>query len=228
MNTVLILGGSGGIGEAIIRLLILSNYYIVNVDRKKSEVCSDKIKNIEIELQPDNVPDIMRTILDEHDIHIFISSIGYYGTKDINHFDLSDHNKTMMTNVTVPLLASIEVAKKMVCGKIIFISSAAAYVGSRDLSYSASKAAVNGIVHGLAKSLENHSIYTYGIAPGIISTNMSDQMTNQRQNDTIERTLNKRKGTAVEVARVVRFLVDEDSGYMNGSIIHLNNGLYFN
>ena len=35
MNTVLILGGSGGIGEAIIRLLILSNYYIVNVDRKK-------------------------------------------------------------------------------------------------------------------------------------------------------------------------------------------------
>lgn len=57
---------------------------------------------------------------------------------------------------------------------------------------------------------------------------MSHEMTPERQYDTINRTLNKRKRTPLEVAKVIDFLLHEDTGYMNGSIVHLNNGIYIN
>lgn len=231
MSTILVLGGSGGIGKEIIRLLLEHKHRIINVDMKCSCIQNSLLREVVVHLHANNTKSVMNKIQAEEKIDAFICAIGYYGTKTLFEFDIKDYENALMVNVTVPLLSAIEIANFFTyqnSGKMIFISSAAAYVGSRDVAYSLTKSAINGIVHGLAKNFDNNSIYIYGVAPGIIETEMSQQMSASRQQDTVERTLNKRKGKADNVGKVIRFLIEEDDGYMNGSIIHINNGLYFN
>lgn len=231
MSTILILGGSGGIGREIIRLFLEHEHRVINVDMKCSHIQNPLLSEVIIRLDQSNTRAVISQILAKEKIDNFICAIGYYGTKILSEFDMADYENTFMINVTVPLLSAIEIAKFFTNrneGKMIFISSAAAYVGSRDIAYSLSKAAINGIIHGLAKNFENKPLYVYGVAPGIIDTEMSQQMTELRQRDAVQRTLNKRMGKADNVGKVIRFLIEEDDGYMNGSIVHINNGLYFN
>lgn len=162
-------------------------------------------------------------------IDAFISCIGYYGVETLDTFKLNTFKKTMKVNIDVPTEFIVTLINKEMLNKnakCIFITSAAAYIGSRDLSYSISKAAVLGLIKGIAKSKEAEDLYVYGIAPGIVETTMSDNMNVNRQSDTIKRTINKRKCTSEEIANLVEFLIIKEKGYMNGTIIHMNNGLF--
>jgi len=85
-----------------------------------------------------------------------------------------------------------------------------------------------GLTRGLARNLVDSNIYTYAIAPGIVRTTMSDQQDDQRQQDTISKTINKRMCTPEEIANLTLFLVQKEQGYMNGSVLHMNNGLHMN
>ncbi|MDD3383166.1 MAG: SDR family NAD(P)-dependent oxidoreductase, partial [Bacilli bacterium] len=179
-----------------------------------------------------NIEKTFYEVIKKHNyIDAFISAIGYYGVKKIEEFSTEEYYKTLNINLNIPTFFTIKAIREMQQlgrGKIILLSSAAAYVGSRDIPYSISKSALSGLIRGVCNNLKNANIYVYGIAPGIVETNMSDNMDFSRQKDTIDRTINKRKCQPTEIANLVKFLLEEEKGYMNGSIIHINNGLYFN
>lgn len=231
-GNVIIIGGSGGIGSEIVRVLIEASIRVINIDRVPLKLDSKYYTEILVDLESKKADGIFKELLNQHgSVDCFISALGYYGVDTLDDFTYEKYTHTLKVNLEIPTLFSISVCNIMKTqgyGKMIFISSAAAYIGSRDIAYSVSKAGILGLVRGLTKNLKGVDVYTYGVAPGIVETDMSNQMSIERQNDAICRTLNNRKCTPAEIAKIIRFLLQEDDGYMNGTVIHVNNGLYFN
>ena len=232
VNKVLIIGGSGGIGSEIIRTLISEGVYVINIDRNSLNLKFDNYFEVLANLTTQNVNEILEHTISEHKgINGFISSIGNYNVDTLDGYTHSKYCDSLAVNIDIPTQFSVaisQIMRKQHFGKMIFVSSAAAYVGSRDIPYSISKAAILGLVRGLAKNLSGENVFVYGIAPGIVETNMSSRMNENRKNDAISGTINKRICQPSEIAKAVRFLLIEEDGYMNGSVIHINNGLYFN
>lgn len=228
----LILGGSGGIGKQIVEILLNEKIFVINVDKNSLNICMENYEEIVAELNEDNIDSVITQITTKYtQINAFICTIGYYGVKTLEEYTKQEFRYTMFTNVEIPTMFSIalsKIMKKNKQGKMIFISSAAAYVGSRDIPYSISKSALLGLVRGLGKNLTETGVYVYGVAPGVVETNMSSRMSKSRKADAVNATFGKRECKAIEVARLVRFLLIEDDGYMNGSVVHINDGLYLN
>lgn len=232
MNTAVVLGGSGGIGQEIISVLLKNQIRVINIDREKSKIEDKLLIDVSCRLNETNMfGEAKKLCREETNIDYFISTIGYYEARGKEGFTPKYFKDMLETNLMIPAVFTNEITRKMElanCGKIILILSAAAYIGSRDLAYSVSKSGEVGIVHGIAKGSKGRNVYIYGIAPGIVETNMSSKMSEARKLDAINGTLQQKICTPEEVADMVEYIVLKDKGYMSGSIIHMNNGLYFN
>lgn len=114
-------------------------------------------------------------------------------------------------------------------GRIVSISSTAAQDGGGNYStsaYAASKAAVEGIMRGLAKETMGTGVTTNAIAPANIDTDiMGGPLTGERRLEFIRRTPVGRLGTVEELAELVAFLVGPSGGFVTGSTYNLNGGL---
>lgn len=111
-------------------------------------------------------------------------------------------------------------------GRIINISSVVGISGNAgQTNYSASKAGIIGFTKSLAKEVASRNILVNAIAPGFIQTDMTNIL-KENVKDEIAKTIPlKRMGTAKDVANVVKFLVSEDSSYITGQVIQVDDGM---
>ncbi len=111
-------------------------------------------------------------------------------------------------------------------GKIVNISSIWGMVGaSMEVHYSTSKAAVIGFTKALAKEVGPSNIQVNCVAPGVIQTEMNDNLTKKDLEALVEETPLCRLGSAIEVASCIEFLVSEKSNFVTGQVISPNGGL---
>ncbi len=111
-------------------------------------------------------------------------------------------------------------------GKIVNLASVAGLYGNPgQINYSASKAAVIGMTKTIAKELGSRNINVNAVAPGFISTPMTDKLTDEQKAKILEAIAMKRYGTVDEIAGVVSFLCSEDSSYVTGQVIEISGGL---
>lgn len=111
-------------------------------------------------------------------------------------------------------------------GRIINMSSVAGLHGNAgQFNYSASKAAIIGMTKSAAKELGSRGINVNAIAPGFISTPMTDQLTDEQKKAILEMIAMKRYGNVEEIAGVASFLAGKDSSYVTGQVIEISGGL---
>lgn len=111
-------------------------------------------------------------------------------------------------------------------GRIINMSSVAGLHGNAgQFNYSASKAAIIGMTKSSAKELGSRGINVNAIAPGFISTPMTDQLTDEQKKAILEMIAMKRYGNVEEIAGVASFLAGKDSSYVTGQVIEISGGL---
>lgn len=111
-------------------------------------------------------------------------------------------------------------------GSIVNLGSVAGLYGNPgQMNYSASKGAVISMTKTAAKELGSRGIRVNAVAPGFISTPMTDKLTDEQKNAILAQIAMKRYGTADEVANVVAFLCGEESSYVTGQIIEISGGL---
>jgi len=111
-------------------------------------------------------------------------------------------------------------------GRIINISSVVGHTGNPgQIPYSMEKAALDAFTKSLAKELAGKAILVNSVAPGLIETDMTMQLPEEVFNRILSNVPLGRVGRPEEVADVVAFLATSGS-YINGSIIHVNGGLY--
>ena len=111
-------------------------------------------------------------------------------------------------------------------GRIVNLASVAGLYGNPgQINYSASKAAIIGMTMTAAKELGSRNINVNAVAPGFISTPMTDKLTAEQKAKMLEAIAMKRYGTVDEIAGVVSFLCSEDASYVTGQTIEISGGL---
>lgn len=111
-------------------------------------------------------------------------------------------------------------------GRIVLTSSVVGLLGSPgQVNYAASKAGMVGIARSVTRELGSRGITCNLVAPGFISTDMTDELPEKVVEDYLERIPAKRLGTVDDVVAAVRFLVSDPAGYISGAVIPVDGGL---
>ena len=238
MKTVIVTGGSRGIGAAIVKELAKSNYNIV-LNYNNSEEAAKQIQkelqeeNIKIEIfkadisQRKEVKKLVNFALDKFkNIDVLINNAGIDQIKPFMDITDEDWNKMLEVNLNSVFYCSQEVLENMIHNKkgcIINISSIWGITGaSCEVHYSASKAAIDGMTRALAKEMGPSNIRVNSIAPGAIMTDMNKDCTKEEIEEINKQIPLGRFGKPEEIAKSVKWLIEDE--YTTGQVISINGG----
>lgn len=238
MKRALITGGSGGIGEAICRVLAASGIHVI-VHSNQNKAKADAIA-ASIEADGGSAEAIQFDVTDGKATAEALGRLGQSGVIQILVNNAGFHDDAVMPgmspgqwsgvidvtlngfyNVTQPLLLPMIGTR---WGRIVNISSVSALVGNRgQVNYAAAKAGLHGATKSLSLELASRGITVNAVAPGIIATRMSEA---DFPADLIKQLVPmKRAGRAEEVADLVAFLSSDRAAYISGQIISINGGM---
>lgn len=235
MKTVLITGGSRGIGKAMVELF-LKNGYSVAFTYKNSETeaksLAEKSGAFAIQADSANEDDVRRAVLATLSrfgkIDCLINNAGVSSFSLLSDLSLAEWNNTISVNLTGAFLYSREVIPSMVRekhGRIINVSSMWGLTGSScEAHYSAAKAGLIGLTKALAKELGPSGITVNAIAPGLINTEMNKSLTNEDLQAIVDETPLMRVGEACDVAEAALFLAGDGASFITGDVINLSGG----
>ncbi|MBR2787375.1 MAG: 3-oxoacyl-ACP reductase FabG [Clostridia bacterium] len=235
-KTVIITGGSRGIGANISTELATMGYNVV-LNYNKSEESALKIKN---QLKGKNIEifkaDVTKreevkkliefTIQKYGKIDVLVNNAGISQIKMFTDITDSDWNNMIQTNLTSCFYTTQEAVKYMINNKsgcIINISSIWGSVGaSCEVHYSASKAGLDGMTKALAKELGLSNIRVNSIAPGIIDTNMNSELSKEDVESIKNEIPLQKIGNPQSITNCVKWLIEDD--YTTGQVIAINGG----
>ena len=227
---IFITGGTGSIGNAICKYFNENKCSEIhasttNLDKVNKDDSFIKFKQL-------NLSDISKINLEEQlniDVDFLVLNAGI--TKDNIFLRMSEEEWSNVININ--LNSSFYILKyfikKMVkkrFGRIVFISSVVAHTGNPgQVNYTSSKSAISGMVKSLALELSGRNISVNAVAPGFISSNMTDKLNEGQKNSILDRIPMKRLGTPEDIAKAVGFLCSDNANYITGQTIHVNGGL---
>ncbi|MGL6107461.1 elongation factor P 5-aminopentanone reductase [Romboutsia sp.] len=239
-KTVLITGSSRGIGRATAILFAKNNYNVV-INYNKSEKEANELYNTLTE-KGLSVRVFKADISKRYEVNSMVNfCIGEFGKIDVlvNNAgistdklftDLSDEDWDEMMNVNLNgVFYSTQKALQYMIpehsGKIINISSIWGLVGgSYEVHYSTSKAAIIGMTKALAKELGPSNIQVNCVAPGVIQTDMLNNVSQEILDMLRDETPLMRLGTPDDIANCILFLADDKSNFITGQVISPNGG----
>lgn len=112
-------------------------------------------------------------------------------------------------------------------GRIINMASVVGVSGNPgQANYVAAKAGVIGLTKTTAKELASRNITVNAVAPGFISTDMTDELSEEVKKELLTQIPLGKLGKPDDIAKVVRFLATDDSNYMTGQTLHVDGGMY--
>ena len=227
---LLVTGGTGSIGSSICNYFYNNSCKEIystttNMNKVKSE--QDYIKFKELDLN--NIESSNLDTLFDFDIDYLILNAGLNRDNIFLRMTSDDWNNVINVNLNSSFHLLKHFTKKMVkkrFGRVVFISSVVAHTGNPgQVNYTASKAAISGIVKSLALELSTRNITVNSVAPGFIQSNMTDKLNDDQKNTILERIPMKKLGDSGDIAKAVGFLCSENANYITGQTLHVNGGL---
>ena len=238
----LVTGGTGGIGTAICQRLAQDGYCVVagyysNGLHEKAQAwqATQKALGYDIAIQYGDVRDwdscvnMMQSIKDQLGIvSILVNCAGITKDSRLQRMNPNDWHTVLDTNLSSVFNASKNVLDGMLAagfGRIINISSINAEKGQfGQTNYSAAKAGMHGFTKALALEVAAKGITVNTISPGYIETDMIMAVSTEVREKIQQQIPVGRFGKPEEVARVVAFLADAESGFITGSNLSVNGG----
>jgi 3-oxoacyl-[acyl-carrier protein] reductase len=236
-KVVLITGATGGIGKSIARKmrekgakLILSGTRQDVLNNIVSEF-GNEAKGIVTDL---NDKDDIISLADEAEkcfgqIDVLINNAGVTSDNLFMRMKDEDWEKVININLTAAMRLTRQVIRGMIkkrFGRVIFISSVVGYTGNAgQTNYSASKSALVGLTKSLALEVASRGITCNLIAPGFISTPMTDKLSDDQKNNIVKNIPVNRLGMPDDISNACVYLASDEASFITGSTLHINGGM---
>jgi 3-oxoacyl-[acyl-carrier protein] reductase len=163
-------------------------------------------------------------------IDILVNNAGITRDQLLIRMKAEDWRRVLEINLDGAFNVSQPVAKVMMrrrSGRIINIASVVGLMGNAgQCNYAASKAGLIGMTKSLAKELGPRGITVNAIAPGFITTPMTDKLSDDQKEFLLKNISIQRLGEPGDIAGVVAFLAGPDASYITGTVINVSGGLY--
>jgi 3-oxoacyl-[acyl-carrier protein] reductase len=233
----LVTGGGTGIGAACCRALAAEGFR-VGIHYRSSEE-----KALKLAAELDNAFVIKADLMDSESldrlvkelkevagrVDVLVNNAGYNINAPMLAMKLDEYDAVASVARGTWYLTKLVLRRFMLrkgTGRIINISSVVGHTGNPgQIPYTMVKAGLDAFTKSLAGELEGREILVNSIAPGFIDTEMTEELPEEVKAAILSKIPMGRTGSAEEIADVVAFLATRGS-YINGSVLHVNGGMY--
>ncbi|GAK10882.1 3-oxoacyl-[acyl-carrier-protein] reductase [Geomicrobium sp. JCM 19039] len=238
----LVTGGSRGIGRAIAVALakqgadVAINYAgnAAKADEVKNECIAEGVQAFTIQADvasEDDVKNMFQEVQSQFGgIDLLINNAGITRDNLVMRMKSDDWDAVIDTNLKGVFLCSKAASRPMMkqrSGAIINIASVVGSIGNAgQANYTAAKAGVLGLTKTLAREFAARNIRVNAVAPGFISTEMTDQLDEQTRVSLLANIPLNELGKPEDIAEAVVFLASDASRYMTGQTLHVDGGMY--
>lgn len=235
-------GGSRGIGKAIALTLARQGFLVYLTYVSKAAEAQATVEEIEkaggkakaFQMDVSDSASVQNFFQNEVSGKVLLSALinnaGAIGDKLIVRMKDEDWDKVVGINMRGPFLCLREAAKIMIKqrqGSIVNLVSVVGITGNAgQASYSSAKAGLIGLTKSAAKELALRNIRVNAVAPGFISTDMTDSLSPEIHELYLKQIPLNRFGSAQDVADAAAFLASDKAAYITGHVLSVNGGLY--
>ncbi|UXN34262.1 3-oxoacyl-ACP reductase FabG [Avibacterium paragallinarum] len=234
----LVTGATRGIGRAIAEELSAKGAFVIGTATSEkgadsiSAYLGEKGKGLVLNVaDQQSIEAVLAQIkADFGDIDILVNNAGItrdnllMRMKEEEWFDILQTNLTSVFHLSKAMLRSM---MKKRAGRIITIGSVVGSMGNPgQANYCAAKAGLIGFSKALAKEVASRGITVNVVAPGFIATDMTEALTEEQKAATLANVPAGRLGEPKDIAKAVAFLASDDAGYITGTTLHVNGGMY--
>jgi acetoacetyl-CoA reductase len=240
-RVAVVTGGTRGIGAAITECLAANGASVAagyNRGRESAEKFAAQMtdKGAKVSIHQGRVDDrddcnrVIKEVMDRFGrVDYLINNAGITVDKTVRKMTIDDWRQVLEVNLSGAFQMTKAVLEHMIergSGRIVNISSVIGETGNiGQANYAASKAGLFGFSKSLALEMAQRGITVNCVAPGFIATEMVAAIPEAALAKVVEKIPQRRLGRPDEVARVVRFLLEDDSSYITGAVFSINGGL---
>lgn len=240
-KTAIITGASRGIGAEIARKFaaegakVVVNYsgsqekaeaVVADIQANGGEAIAVKANVSDSESVKAMVDETMKTF---GSVDILVNNAGITRDNLMMRMKDDEWDDVINTNLKGVFVCTKAVTRQMMkqrAGRIVNIASIVGVMGNAgQANYVASKAGVIGLTKTTARELASRGITANAVAPGFITTDMTDQLNEEVQKAMLGQIPLSRFGAPEDVAKAALFLASEDASYMTGQTLHLDGGM---
>ena|ERR1022692_698448 len=240
-RVAIVTGGTRGIGAAISAMLAKSGAHVAAGYSKGEETAGKLREKLTAEGSsvsvhqgrvddPNDCDRVVSEVLAKHQrVDFLINNAGITLDKTVRRMNIDEWRQVLAVNLSGAFNMTKAVLEHMIergSGRIVNISSVIGETGNiGQANYAASKAGLIGFSKSLALEMAQRGITVNCVAPGFIETEMVGAIPKAVLDKVIEKIPQRRLGRPDEVARVVKFLLDDESAYITGAVYTVNGGL---
>ena len=222
-KVALVTGGTRGIGAAIADRLRADGYKVATLGRSGGDVQADVADAESVQKAFDEVRANYGPVL------ILVNNAGVTADGLAIRMPDDDWARVIDTNLTGAFNCTkrgLEDMLKARWGRIVNISSVVGATGNPGQgNYAASKAGMVGMSKSLAAEVASRGITVNCVAPGFITTAMTDKLNDEQKARILTQVPAGRMGDAGEIAAAVLYLASPEAGYVTGTTLHVNGGM---
>lgn len=238
-HIALVTGASRGIGKAVAKRLAQSGFFVVG-----TATTEQGVEGIQDYLHEFGGVGRLLKVQDGDQINNLFEEIeSVYGTVQVlvNNAGITQDGLLMRMEdaawqsvIDVNLTAVYRMSKRAIKGmmkarngRIINITSVVSSMGNAgQTNYAATKAGVEGFTRSLAREIGSRQVTVNCVAPGLIETDMTDELDERLVNSMLDAVPLGRLGHPEDVAAAVNFLASEEANYITGTVLAVNGGMY--